>query len=322
MAGRGLPVTNLIGRRFGRLTVVEFYAMRLHHAVWKCRCDCGKVVFVRADKLLRKTGATSGAPTVSCGCLRREELAKGREAAHRIGVKRPHKNTKATRRAARAMKRLDRLNAPSKPKRMANVGLTCSEPSCDRPADTHRLCQNHYAQARRRERGLKVRYEDLTGKWVGPLGDLYVDHRVQEDGHTFWHVIHDMRRGGCGLQRVISSSRARKGRCPCRRGAAFKKQAGIVGRLFPLSERGRKAIGDANRRDMAAGIRGIPTLPRTKNGKLLKKTNRRGAHTGKGRGRTPIAKKRELAAARAKTYRDRKRGAEARQYRKTGDFTA
>src|SRR5207249_4489663 len=135
----------------------------------------------------------------------------------RIGVKRPHKNTKATRRAAReAAREQKRLAALNRPKRQSNVGLTCSESGCDCPARTRGLCPNHYAQAHRRERGLKLRYEDLTGTWVGPLGDLYVDHRVEVDGHTFWHVIHDPRRKGCGRQRIISSSRARKGRCPCR----------------------------------------------------------------------------------------------------------
>lgn len=57
---------DLTGRRFGRLTVIEKTERRDGSAVvWRCRCDCGKVVDVSARHLLH-----SG--TVSCGCNRRE----------------------------------------------------------------------------------------------------------------------------------------------------------------------------------------------------------------------------------------------------------
>ena len=56
---------NLIDRKFGRLTVLYRVKNQGKKVMWKCRCDCGNVVEVRAGSL------TSG-HTASCGCLNRE----------------------------------------------------------------------------------------------------------------------------------------------------------------------------------------------------------------------------------------------------------
>lgn len=57
---------NLIGQKFGRLTVIEFYGKRTNgHGLWLCRCDCGNTKVVEASAL--KYGYTS-----SCGCYGRE----------------------------------------------------------------------------------------------------------------------------------------------------------------------------------------------------------------------------------------------------------
>lgn len=62
---------NLIGNRYGRLTVVAYapdYISRGHH--WTncvCRCDCGATHIARASSL--KSGAVK-----SCGCLNREKV--------------------------------------------------------------------------------------------------------------------------------------------------------------------------------------------------------------------------------------------------------
>lgn len=53
----------LIGRKFGKLTVVAFsHLAKLNKTVWLCRCDCGGEKKVRSDCLQK--GATQ-----SCGCL-------------------------------------------------------------------------------------------------------------------------------------------------------------------------------------------------------------------------------------------------------------
>lgn len=47
-------VDNLIGRRYGMLTVIGFGGVRNGHAFWVCKCDCGTTKNVRASHL--KTG--------------------------------------------------------------------------------------------------------------------------------------------------------------------------------------------------------------------------------------------------------------------------
>ena len=57
----GKPL-NLAGQRFGRLTVLDESKSEKGNRYWKCRCDCGNEVWVRANIL--KSGKTR-----SCGCL-------------------------------------------------------------------------------------------------------------------------------------------------------------------------------------------------------------------------------------------------------------
>lgn len=58
-------MVNLIGEKYGRLTVVAFDRVQNRKAYWKCACDCGLSVIVPTNNL--RSGNTS-----SCGCLRRE----------------------------------------------------------------------------------------------------------------------------------------------------------------------------------------------------------------------------------------------------------
>lgn len=65
---------NLIGNRYGRLTVVDeaddLVSSSGYHTVrWKCLCDCGTEVIIRGKCL------TQGV-TKSCGCLQCEQLSK------------------------------------------------------------------------------------------------------------------------------------------------------------------------------------------------------------------------------------------------------
>ncbi len=60
---------NLIGRRFGRLVVVERNGSALgNYARWKCRCDCGEECNIISTNLLKGL-------TVSCGCYRKEYMS-------------------------------------------------------------------------------------------------------------------------------------------------------------------------------------------------------------------------------------------------------
>ena len=69
---------DLIGQRFGRLTVLALTEARGSNggAVWQCQCDCGAQCQVPAGNLRQGR-------TVSCGCVRREDLTGQRAAAGR-----------------------------------------------------------------------------------------------------------------------------------------------------------------------------------------------------------------------------------------------
>jgi hypothetical protein len=62
------PAKNLIGQKFGRLTVIEFKGIKnfwkdRRESYWKVRCDCGN------EKILRISNLRN---TKSCGCLLNE----------------------------------------------------------------------------------------------------------------------------------------------------------------------------------------------------------------------------------------------------------
>lgn len=55
--------SDLIGKRFGKLIVLEYIGKNKHgNIIWKCKCDCGNVTTTTSNCLL--TGNTK-----SCGCL-------------------------------------------------------------------------------------------------------------------------------------------------------------------------------------------------------------------------------------------------------------
>lgn len=56
---------DLIGQKFGKLTVIEFIEMRHGHPYYKCKCDCGNEKIINGYSL--KIGDTK-----SCGCLRKK----------------------------------------------------------------------------------------------------------------------------------------------------------------------------------------------------------------------------------------------------------
>lgn len=69
---------DLIGRRFGRLTVIERDASAKtgpgHHAKYICQCDCGNIISAYGNHL-------RGGITKSCGCYRRDVI-KDRNITH------------------------------------------------------------------------------------------------------------------------------------------------------------------------------------------------------------------------------------------------
>lgn len=70
-------MTNLIGQRFGRLTVLEKTNQRKHgYIVWKCQCDCGNIHYAYTY-LLTRGGCKS------CGCLHQDTIMKQTAERHK-----------------------------------------------------------------------------------------------------------------------------------------------------------------------------------------------------------------------------------------------
>ena len=60
-----MKLMNLAGIKFGMLTAIERVAGIKGHTVWRCVCDCGRTVDVRASCLKHEPN-----PTRSCGCVK------------------------------------------------------------------------------------------------------------------------------------------------------------------------------------------------------------------------------------------------------------
>jgi hypothetical protein len=72
----------LVGKRFGRLTVTEFKGIRNGHGYWQCRCDCGNSIISKGTLL--KKGAIK-----SCGCYRKD-IGKEKNRTHGLSGTRPY----------------------------------------------------------------------------------------------------------------------------------------------------------------------------------------------------------------------------------------
>lgn len=57
---------DLTGKRFGKLTVLEYVRMDNGVSKWKCQCDCGNITY--------KTTGHLNANAVSCGCIQKKDL--------------------------------------------------------------------------------------------------------------------------------------------------------------------------------------------------------------------------------------------------------
>lgn len=61
-------IINLLGCRFGRLTVIDYSGTdKNNRAQWLCKCDCGKTKIISSNSL--RSGKTN-----SCGCLWEEKI--------------------------------------------------------------------------------------------------------------------------------------------------------------------------------------------------------------------------------------------------------
>ena len=70
---------DMVGKKYGRLTVVERAANSGTRAAWKCVCECGNECVLDGKKI--RTGHTK-----SCGCYRAEVTAKAQGVANMLAI--------------------------------------------------------------------------------------------------------------------------------------------------------------------------------------------------------------------------------------------
>lgn len=75
---------DLVGEKFGRLTVIGFEGVKDRKSRWKCVCECGLTVVVSGNNL--RSGNTK-----SCGCMKRDAAAATGKANRRHGESREHR---------------------------------------------------------------------------------------------------------------------------------------------------------------------------------------------------------------------------------------
>ena len=64
-----MKAKDLLGQKFGRLTVIKEAENKGKHRMWICKCECGK------EKIIYQTHITTG-KTTSCGCFRNEIVSE------------------------------------------------------------------------------------------------------------------------------------------------------------------------------------------------------------------------------------------------------
>lgn len=73
---------DLIGKRFGKLTIIGFEGKdKYRRRVWKCRCDCGNYITV-------DTGRLNSGHTQSCGCISQPKNLEGMRFGNLTAIKR------------------------------------------------------------------------------------------------------------------------------------------------------------------------------------------------------------------------------------------
>ena len=64
-----MPKLNLLGQKFGMLTVIEEHPKIKNRTAWLCKCECGNQKAVITKSL--RNGNTK-----SCGCLHKKTVSK------------------------------------------------------------------------------------------------------------------------------------------------------------------------------------------------------------------------------------------------------
>lgn len=220
------PITNIVGRVYGRLTVLSANGCIGKKPAWLCRCACGGKKVVIGCAL--KSGHIS-----SCGCLRLERLT----AAISLDV--------TGQRFARlvALHATDgRIGGCVAWSCLCDCGKQCLVAVKRLKSGNTTSCGCRKIEARQENVGaMKV---DMTGRRYGML--VVIEHADVVKRTTRWLVAYD-----CGQRKVVAAGSLAGGKtisCGC---ASRGKRKGLP--LMPAKTREYMSVRGANRR---AALRG------------------------------------------------------------------
>lgn len=84
-----MAIKNLVGEKFGKLTVLEYYGKNEKgYHLWKCKCDCGNYAIVNNKSI--KNGHTK-----SCGCIHRAKDLTGKKFGNLTVVKKVERKNRS-----------------------------------------------------------------------------------------------------------------------------------------------------------------------------------------------------------------------------------
>ncbi len=229
---------DLIGRRFGKLTVVEKTdQLQDNYRVWKCRCDCGGEICVNTKRLMRGT-------VRDCGCVPKENARRGNVAEDLTGR---------------------RFGSLTVIRRGENKnGRTAWVCKCDcgneKTVTAHDLKAGKVKSCGCRIHEHEHNRVDLTGRRFGRLKALYPTEQRDRRGSVYWHCVCD-----CGNETDVTAAGLVHGNyrsCGCLKSENQKnisKQLHMVdGTCVEILEK-RK-----HRRDNTSGFRGVYQLKNKK----------------------------------------------------------
>lgn len=184
-------VTDLIGQRFGMLTVTGDSGKRKNGCIlWNCKCDCGKEIQLKRFQLISGN-------VQSCGCVPKQYASK-RQIEDLTG---------------RQFGELTALRPEGKDKRghvcwvcRCSCGKECTVQALQLKSGRCRSCG-----CKRHERS--VNKKDITGQRFGRLVALYPVAKGDPPRMTFWHCRCD-----CGTEldvRTMSLVHGRTCSCGC-----------------------------------------------------------------------------------------------------------
>lgn len=72
---------SIIGKRYGKLIVIDKDYDLKHHLIWKCQCDCGNFIYLSGAQLTGERG------TRSCGCIKSSYELKIKQILEKLQIK-------------------------------------------------------------------------------------------------------------------------------------------------------------------------------------------------------------------------------------------